>query len=203
MNKIESKIATRYNNSMGIAKRKNITFNIDEESLERLDSIVNFFYEKDGVTTRNAVIEDAIMAYIESAEDFFEKQNVNNDTNDINNNDVGYDTAVFPATNSNFGKVFIGEKKWYYVRIAAYRVENIEYVALYRGAPVSAITHYAKVIKISEPNEDNKRLINLEEPIALAKPIKLGDIHVNNVRKLFYTTLQKLQNSDTVKELLE
>lgn len=202
MNKIESKIATRYNNSMGIAKRKNITFNIDEESLERLDSIVNFFYEKDGSTTRNAVIEDAIMAYIESAEDFFERQNVNEDLKDINNN-VGYDTAIFPATNENFGKVFIGEKKWYYVRIAEFRVENIEYVALYRGAPVSAITHYAKVINISEPNEKNKRLINLEEPIALDRPIKLGKIHVNNIRKLNYTTLQKLQTSNTVEELLK
>lgn len=202
MNNIETKIATRYNNSLAIAKRKNITFNVDEETLERLDSVVNFFNEKDGSTTRNAVIEDAVMAYIEAAEDFFEKQNLNED-NKEKSASIIFDTAVFPATNSNFGKVFIGEKKWYYVRIAAYRVEKIKYVALYRGAPISAITHYAEVIDISEPNEDNKRLIKLKDPVAFTEPIELGNIHVNNVRKLFYTCLEKLNNVNTVEELIK
>jgi len=90
---IEVKIAARYNNNLAVAKRNNITFNVDEELLERLDSLVNVFNEKDGTTTRNAVIEDAILGYIEAAEDFFEKQNLDEDTTQLN--EIAYYTAVF------------------------------------------------------------------------------------------------------------
>lgn len=199
---IVAKIAARYNNNLAVAKRKNITFNIDEELLERLDSVVNIFNEKDGSTTRNAIIEDAILEYVETAEDFFEKQNVYQDTNAENT--VEYDTAVFPAINANFGRVFIGQHQWHYVRMADHRIDNVKYIALYRGAPVSAITHFAEVIHISDPDpkHDNKRLIEVKEPIAFPQPIDLGGIHVNNVRKLFYTLLGKLKSVNTVEELL-
>ena len=200
--KIQAIIAARYNKSLVATKRKNITFNINEELLERLDSIVNAFNEKDDNTTRNAIIEDAILAYIEEAEDFFEMQNVINDDISIVDN-IAYDTAVFPALNVNFNEVFMGKHQWYYVRMAEHRVKNVKYIALYRGAPISAITHYAEVIDISDPNEENKRLIKLKEPIAFAQPIVLGNIHVNNVRKLFYTSLKKLESVNTVKDLLK
>lgn len=169
--------------------------------MERLDSVVNVFNEKDGATTRNAVIEDAILEYIEVAEDFFEKQNVNDDT--VLLNDITYDTAVYPAINENFGSVFMGQHQWYYVRMAAFRVENVKYIALYRGAPISAITHYAEVNKIGDTNQDNKRIISLKEPIAFPQPIQLGNIHINNVRKLFYTSLEKLKSVNTVEDLIK
>lgn len=194
---IESMIAARYNQS--VSKKKNVSFNIDEELLERLDAVVSVFNENSGDTTRNSVIEEAVTAYVESAEDYFEKQAVINDEEVAN---VGYDTAIYPATNENFTKVFMGEHQWYYVRMAHWRIDSVKYVALYRGAPVSAITHFAEVIEISDVNSDNKRLIKLKEPIALKNPVKLGNIHVNNVRKLFYTSLTKLQNIETVEEII-
>lgn len=200
---IVSKIAARYNNNQAVAKRRNITFNVDEELLERLDCVVNIFNEKDGSTTRNAIIEDAILEYVENAEDFFEKQDVNSDTTieDI----AEYDTAVFPAINANFGRVFIGQHQWHYVRMAEHRIDNVKYIALYRGAPVSAITHLAEVIHIGDPdpNHDNKRLIEVKEPKELPHPVELGNIHVNNVRKLFYTVHDKLESVNTVEELLK
>lgn len=88
------------------------------------------------------------------------------------------------------------------MRIAEHRISHIKYIALYRGAPVSAITHYAKVISISNPNEDNKRIICLNEPIELPHPIPLGNIHINNVHKLFYTNIEKLKTVNTIEELL-
>lgn len=198
--KMEAKIAARYNN-LALVKRKNITFNIDEELLERLDSAVSVFNQKDGSTTRNAVLEEAVSLYIESAEDYFEKENLNNDTRIVSVTD--YDTAVFPAINDNFIKVFIGEHKWYHVRMAEHRVNNVKYVALYRGAPISAITHYAEVIDISDPikEKEYKREIKLKEPIELLNHIPLGNIHVNSVRKLIYVSLAKLESAKTTDDL--
>lgn len=200
--KVQSLIAARYNNDVLTTKRKNISFNIDEELLERLDSAVNVFNEKDTTTTRNAIIEDAILAYIEEAEDYFEKQNLINDETISFIKDVTYDTAIFPAKNINFNSVFIGKHQWYHVRMAQHRIENIKYIALYRGAPASSITHYAEVIEIGNPDENNRRIIHLKEPELLPQPVQLGDVHVNNVRKLFYTTLEKLKSVDNVNDLI-
>lgn len=132
-----------------------------------------------------------------------EKQNLNKDS--VSLSDTTYDTAIFPATNENFNRVFIGQKQWYHVRMADHRVGNVQYIALYRGAPISAITHYAEVTNISDPdpNQDNKRIITLSRVIPLSNNIPLGNVHVNNVRKLFYTSLKKLKSVKTIEELLK
>lgn len=201
---VKAKIAARFNNDNIVAKRKNITFNISEELLERLDNVANVFNEKDGTTTRNAVIEEAVLGYIEEAEDYFERQNVHDDaSNELSTDTEDFDTAVFPAVNDNFSKVFIGQHEWYYVRIAEWRISKLKYIALYRGTPVSAITHYAEIESIGQPNSDNKRIIKIKTPIQLTHPIELGDCHINNVRKLFYTTVQQLQQANTVKDLIK
>ncbi len=198
-NNLQNIIAARYSNSIAVAKRKNVTANLDEELLERLDNIVMAFNDKDNNTTRNAVIEEALVAYIEAAEDFFEKKDLLEDKED---EECNYDMAVFPAVNNTFNNIFIREHKWHYVRIGEKRVPNIKYIALYRGAPFSAITHYAEVISISKPNSENKREIELKEPIALENPVQLGDIHVNNVRKLFYTKKDKLTSAKSIGDLI-
>lgn len=197
-NNLQGIIAARYNNSIAVAKRRNITFNIDEELLERLDSIVADFNSKDNISTRNAVIEDALLAYVEEAEDYFEQMNLKEDK-DLKN--VNFDTAVFSANNESFNNLFIQQHKWAWVRIAEHRIPHIKYIALYRGAPFSAITHYAEVIRISNANEDNKRIVEIKEPILLDNQIELGNLHVNNVRKLFYTKLEKILSAKTIKDL--
>lgn len=196
---LEAKIVARYSKGSAIAKKKNVSFNVDEELLERLDSVVNVFKLQDGTTNRNIIIEDAILNYVEEAEDYFEKQNVSHDKP----NDKPFDTAVYPALNENFGSVFMGEQKWYWVWMANHRVPKVKYIALYRGAPISAITHYAEITGISEPDKyhDNKRTISFSEPVELSQPIKIGKTSIMNVRKLFYTTLEKLKSSSTIEEL--
>lgn len=197
---LEKLITARYSNSIVVPKKKNITFNLEEEMLERLDNVVSMFNDKDGLTTtRNVIIEEALLAYLETAEDFFEKKAFEND---VVSTKKDYDLAILPAINDNFNKIFLGEHKWINIRIAEHRINNIKYIALYRGKPCSAITHYAEVISISSADVNNKRVIELKEPIELRNPIILGDVHVNTVRKLFYTTLEKLLKAKEIKDII-
>lgn len=65
-----------------------------------------------------------------------------------NSNDETFDTVVFPAHEEGFRETFLDENKWYYVRIRKDRIPNLKYIAIYVGAPVSKITHYAKIAKM-------------------------------------------------------
>lgn len=197
---LEKLITERYSNGIVSSKKKNITFNLDEEMLERLDNLVSVFNEKEGSnTTRNAIIEDALLAYIETAEDFFERKAFESD---VVSDNKKYDLAIMPATNDSFNNFFLGEHKWINIRMAEYRIDNIKYIALYRGKPFSAITHYAEVISISSSDLNNKRVVEIKEPIELKDYIVLGNINVNNVRKIFYTTLEKLLKAKEIRDII-
>ncbi|HEY5550526.1 MAG TPA: hypothetical protein VIK52_01455, partial [Opitutaceae bacterium] len=53
------------------------------------------------------------------------------------------DTIVVPAQKDGFEQVFLGENRWYQIRIHSSMVPRIKYVAAYRTVPVSSITHVA------------------------------------------------------------
>ncbi|MBI2677259.1 MAG: hypothetical protein HYX28_00600 [Candidatus Koribacter versatilis] len=55
------------------------------------------------------------------------------------------DTVIVPAHEEGFEKGFQGQNCWYEIRIAAEKLDKIKYIAVYRTAPVSAITHFAPV----------------------------------------------------------
>ena len=56
------------------------------------------------------------------------------------------DTVVVPARDEGFQETFIGENRWYKIRIHPSMIPKIKNIAAYRTAPVSAITHIATVI---------------------------------------------------------
>ena len=59
------------------------------------------------------------------------------------------DTIVVPAQEDGFNEVFLGENRWYAIRMNSSIIPNIRYIAAYQAAPVSAITHVAQVESIS------------------------------------------------------
>lgn len=92
---------------------------------------------------------------------------------------AGFDTVVCPARDKGFEYAFLGQRAWWAIRIGQAARQKIKYIAMYRVAPISAITHYGEVKDIEpwigEKGATGKFKLTLKgEPIALSQPIGIG-----------------------------
>lgn len=111
------------------------------------------------------------------------------------------DTVVVPAREEGFKDVFLGEDRWYAVRMHASMISQIQYVATYRVSPVSAITHYATVQSIERWRDTDKVVINFKEPALEIGPIELVRRgRVKALQNLRYTTLDRLLKAKSLDE---
>jgi hypothetical protein len=83
------------------------------------------------------------------------------------------DTIVVPAREDGFKEVFLGENRWYQIRIHSSMIPKIKYIAAYQIAPVSAITHVAPVSSIEQWKDTSKYMVNFTEPASNIGPIPL------------------------------
>lgn len=83
------------------------------------------------------------------------------------------DTIVVPAQEEGFQETFIGEDRWYQIRIHASMVPRIKYIASYRTSPISAITHVAPVKEIQLWKGGPKYVVNFAESAKSIGPIAL------------------------------
>jgi len=176
------------------SSKRVISVNFDEGLLEQIDWVLNGFLQLGRNCTRNALIEEAVEAYIEEAQEIIaERLPVPED----------FDMAIFPARNPGFKEVFLGENQWYAIRINAERIPSIKYVACYRAAPVSGITHYAEVELIDDyEDEPNKKIVYFKgSAIELPKRVSLGTTKETAMRSPRYTTLQKLLEANEIIDL--
>ena len=88
----------------------------------------------------------------------------------------GVDTIVVPAQEDGFKEVFLGENRWYEIRIHQSMIPRIKYIAAYQVAPISAVTHWATVKDIMPWENTGKFVVNFAEQ---AKEID----HINLVPK--------------------
>lgn len=109
------------------------------------------------------------------------------------------DTIVVPAKEDGFNDVFIKEKCWHSIRIHSSMIPRIEYIAAYQSAPVSAITHFAKVLRIEQWKDSNKYILIFEES---AEPIGPIGLVSNGVVKApqapRYTSIKRLRNATSL-----
>ena len=111
------------------------------------------------------------------------------------------DTVVVPARPDGFKKVFLGENRWYAVRVHASMKPQIKYIAAYQVAPVSGITHIAPVATIEPWQDSGKVVLNFGTPAKAVGPIKLlkgGKVHA--LQGLRYTNHEKLESAKTLDE---
>ena len=110
-------------------------------------------------------------------------------------------TLIVPAQEDGFNEVFLGEHSWYAIRIAGGMLDKIKYIAAYQVAPVSAITHYAKVKNIEPYGEEGKYKLNFEGPaIALDHPI-IFDLAKGAMQGPRYANMKKLLQARVMTDL--
>jgi len=179
------------------AVKKSILVPLKEGNIENLDFIAKTLTKKSGkATSRNILIEDAVEEYIKTAFQIFEESGIQTEEGEAE--EVRFDTVVFPAYEEGFRETFLGEDKWYYVRVSEEKIPYIKYIAAYVGKPVSAITHYAKVKKngFEYVEEEGKYVVHFSgSAIELPHSIPLGDSSPASTRAPRYTTLHKLLNA--------
>lgn len=182
--------------------KKQIGLSVKISDINKLELLSTAMSKYTGeCVTRNQLINDAITAYIVEATEQLTQEGIQVDESLLQ---VDYDTVVFPAHEDGFRDVFLGEDQWKYVRISQGRIPHIKYVAIYVGAPISAITHYAKVADNGFVFDEDERKYIIKfssSAVKLPTPIPLGSISPASVRSPKYTTLNKLLHAEKFADL--
>ncbi len=112
------------------------------------------------------------------------------------------DTVVVPARDDGFQDVFIRENRWMAVRIHGTMKPQIKYIAAYRVAPVSAITHIAPVRSIEPWKDTGKFVVDFTEPAHEIGPISLvKGGRAKALQNLRYTNREALEKAKTLDDL--
>jgi hypothetical protein len=112
------------------------------------------------------------------------------------------DTVVVPAQEEGFLRVFLGEKRWYAIRIGVALRPKLKYIAAYQVAPVSAITYIAPIQSIEPWEETGKLVVNFAGAPQRIAPIPVVDNgRVHAPQSLRYTNRQKLMTAKNLDDL--
>jgi len=112
------------------------------------------------------------------------------------------DTIVVPARDEGFAATFLGENRWYKIRMHSSMIPRIKYIAAYRVAPESAITHIAPVASIEQWPDSNKYVVNFSDPAKAVGPIRLvpnGRVKAPQAPR--YTSRERLEKAQTLDEV--
>ena len=112
------------------------------------------------------------------------------------------DTVVVPAREDGFQETFLGENRWYAIRIHGTMRPQIKYIAAYRVLLTSAITHIAPVSSVEPWKDTAKFVVNFSEPAKQIGPIPLvKGGRVKAPQNLRYTTREKLMAARSLEDL--
>ena len=125
---------------------------------------------------------------------------VTNDARKVDTTEI--DTVVVPANPDGFEETFLGEDRWYAVRIHGTMRPQIKYIAGYQTSPVSAITHIAPVKSIEPWKDTGKVVVNFSEPAREIEHIKLVKKgKVKALQNLRYTNRKRIEQAKTLDDL--
>ena len=115
--------------------------------------------------------------------------------------DDTFDTIIVPAHQEGFEDAFLAENRWYAIRIDEDKHDKIKYIAVYRTAPTSAITHFAEVSSIVPQDGTDKYIVNFEgNAKRLASPIE-GGTKLRHLQNIKYTSIVKMLAAKSLDDL--
>lgn len=112
------------------------------------------------------------------------------------------DTIVVPAHEDGFQETFLGEDRWYAIRIHSSMLPKIKFIAVYRVAPEMAVTHVAPVASIEKWKDTNKYVVNFTQAATPIEPIRL--VPKGQVKPLYgprYTSKARLDQAKTLDDV--
>ncbi len=200
-----------FNNLLKNSKtaKKQVALYLDESTIERIDMIVRLFSSiSDSKSfSRSTLIEEAIDKFLAESEKFLQEEH------EIHVEDLleeerseRFDTVIFASSKRGFEETFLGEIEpecWYPCRVSEAREKGLKYIAIYRGAPVSAITHYARIKEFKYDQEKQCRVCYFDgSPIELPQKIKLGNRDACFFVGTKYTSLESLLNASQTDDIV-
>lgn len=113
-----------------------------------------------------------------------------------------FDTIILAASEENFDGIFMIERRWYGVRVDSRKATSLKWLAIYRSAPVSAVTHYAPIAGISEDPRTGRMNFDLGEPKELRRHIKISTSRPVPIQGQRYVSIERLLAAKDVGDLL-
>lgn len=188
--------------------KKQIAVYLDDVTVERLDMIAKLFSSiSDSKSfSRNTLIETSVDKFLSESECYIREQ-LGVDVNSLIEEERAkkFDTVILSSTGRGFEETFLGEKEmscWYPCRVSDAREHSLKFIAVYRGQPISAITHYAKIKEFKFDPDRNCKVCYFDgDPIELPNKIILGNKDSCYFIGPKYTSLEGLLNSTRADEL--
>ena len=185
--------------------KRQIAVYLTDEQVQDLDNIVEVFTKNSSSKgfSRTGLIEEAINKYIEGAKAFSrEEYGIDLDAPV----DKKYNTVILSSKDRGFEETFLGEQEapcWYPCMIDEKRYPHLEYIAVYRGDPISAITHYAPIKEIKFSSERGCKVCYFDgEPRELPNKIPLGSKNNAYFRGAKYATFDSLLRATVADDIV-
>lgn len=191
--------------------KKQVALYLDDGKIERIDMISRVFSSISDTKgfSRNTLIEMAIDKFLNDAEEYLqETEGIDVDAliEEARSEKFDFDTVILSSKGRGFEETFLGEKEspcWYPCKISEARENHLKYIAIYRGQPVSAITHYAKIKEFHyDPERECKVCYFDGEPIELEHKVTLGSRDGCYFIGAKYTLLSSLENATKADEIV-
>lgn len=189
--------------------KKQVALYLSDAAIERIDLVIKVFSSiSDSKSfSRNTLIETAVEKFLEEAGQYLqEEQGIDLEKMMQDEYLNLYDTVILSSRGRGFEETFLGEAEpacWYPCRISSERADSLRYIAVYRGQPISAITHYAKIKEIRyDPDKACKVCYFDGEAVELPKPVTLGSLDACYFIGAKYTSLESLLNADRADKLV-
>ena len=190
------------------SSKKQIAVYFDDATIEKIDMTIRLFsaVSESKSFSRNTLIEEAVNRFLDESEEFLSNEmglSVKEEIEEVKRRKNN--TVIFSSVDRGFEETFMGEKEipcWYPCTCSSERLANLKYIAIYRGAPISAITHYAKIKEIKFSSEKNCNVCYFDgEPIELPNKIGLGSKPGCFFRGPKYTSIESMLNATDADEI--